>query len=170
MAHCEVGSCREGEGKGITSICEHTFSVNLTFQKTISLTQCHSSERSQCHKICSWLQKKYCNCPLPPTLVVFHSSSLFLVPPHSLSSPVTKVRDPQDGAMSVSRESQNDENNKVLGRGGDSQVTGVPTSPLAALLPPQLQVKQLHASGVLPGEQQAQGDLIFLYHYLKGGV
>lgn len=98
------------EGKGTTSLCEHAFSVSLT----ISLTQCYSSERSQCHKICSGPQNKCCNCPLPPALVVSHSSSLFLVPPHSLSSLVAEVRDPQDGTMSVSEVSQNDENSKVL--------------------------------------------------------
>lgn len=117
MAHCGVWSCKEG--KGITSLCEHASSV--------SLTQCSSSERSQSHKICSGLQNKYCNCPLPPALVVSHSS-LFLVPPHSLSSPLAEVRDPQDGTMSISGESQNDENNKVLGRGGDPQVACVPTT------------------------------------------
>lgn len=70
---------------------------------------------------------------------------------------MVKVGDLQDGTMSVSGESQNDENNTVLGRGGDPQVTSVPSSTLAALLPPQLQVKHFHSSALLPGEQEAQG-------------
>lgn len=86
--------------------------------------------------MCSGPQNKYCNCPLPPVLVVStpHLSSLYLPTPSHLY-PVAKVRDPQDGTLSASGESQNYENNYVLGR-GDPQVTGVPTSPLAALLPP----------------------------------
>lgn len=128
MAHCGDGNSREGEGKGVASMCEDTFSVSLTFQKTISLTQCHSLERSQCHKICSGLQKKYSTCPLPPTLVVFPSPALFLISPHSLPSPVVKFGDPQDGAVSGwgAEWARLKGNTKVLGRGGGPPVPSVP--------------------------------------------
>lgn len=36
-------------------------------------------------------------------------------------------------------------------------MTGVPSSTLAALQPPQLQAKHFHSSARLPGEQEAQG-------------
>lgn len=138
VGHCGVGIWR-GEGKGITSTCEHLF---LSVWQSVLFTALAQRGTSATKSVPgSRINSVTAPCLLPWWFLPPHLSSLYLPTPSRL---LAKVTDPLDGTMSVSGESQNDGNNKVLGRGGDPQVTGVPTSTLAALLPPQIQVKQLN--------------------------